>query len=98
MTGAIFIGDELSAVGFRLTGIETVVPKLDVVASAFEQARLRASLVVITAELARHIPPPQLEAAMLAVEPAVAVIPDILFSVPAPDLAGRLRSVLGIEA
>ncbi len=27
MHGTIFIGDELSAAGFRLTGIETVVPE-----------------------------------------------------------------------
>jgi vacuolar-type H+-ATPase subunit F/Vma7 len=97
MGEAIFIGDELTASGFRLTGVETIAPKPDAVAAAFEQARLRSSLIIITADLARHIPAPQLEAAMLAEQPVVSIIPDILFSVPASDLTGRLRSVLGIE-
>ena len=40
MGAAIFIGDELSASGFRLTGIETLVPKPDAVGAAFEEARI----------------------------------------------------------
>jgi vacuolar-type H+-ATPase subunit F/Vma7 len=98
MGRAIFIGDELSAAGFRLTGIETLVPEPDAVESAFADARTRGSVVIITADLARHIPPPQLEAAMLAEAPTLAIIPDVLFRAPVPDLTRRLRSVLGIEA
>ena len=98
MGRAIFIGDELSAAGFRLTGIETLVPKPDAVESAFADARTRGSVVIITADLARYIPPPQLEAAMLAEAPTLAIIPDVLFRAPVPDLTRRLRSVLGIEA
>ncbi|MGA3310929.1 MAG: V-type ATP synthase subunit F [Xanthobacteraceae bacterium] len=97
MGRAIFIGDELSASGFRLTGIETLVPEPDAVESAFADARTRGSVVIITAELARHIPPPQLEAAMLAEAPTLAIIPDVLFRAAVPDLTRRLRSVLGIE-
>jgi vacuolar-type H+-ATPase subunit F/Vma7 len=95
---AIFIGDESSAAGFRLAGIETLVPHPDAVESTFAAARARGSLVIITAELARLIPAPQLEAAMLAEAPTLAIIPDVLFRVPVPDLTRRLRSVLGIEA
>jgi len=98
MSVAIFIGDELSASGFRLTGIETLVPKPDAVGSVFDEAMARGSLVIITAELAQHIPAPQLEAAMLAETPALTIVPDILFRAAVPDLTRRLRSVLGIEA
>lgn len=98
MAGAIFIGDELSAAGFRLAGIETLVPKPDAVGSALEDARARGALVIITAELARHVPAAQLESAMLAEMPILAVIPDILLRERPPDLTRRLRSVLGIEA
>ncbi len=97
MGTAIFIGDELSASGFRLTGIGTLVPKSDAVGAAFEAARSRCSLVIITADIAQHIPAAQLEAAMLAEEPTIAIIPDVLFSAPVPDLIGKLRSALGIE-
>ena len=98
MGTAIFIGDELSASGFRLTGIETLVPKPGAVGSALDDARARGSFVIITADLARHIPAPQLEAAMVAEAPTLAIIPDVLFRALPPDLTRRLRIVLGIEA
>jgi len=97
MGAAVFIGDELSAAGFRLAGVETLAPRSDAVAATLQDARARAALVIITAELARQIPAAELEAAMLAETPALAVIPDVLFRAPVPDLARRLRSVLGIE-
>ena len=98
MSAAIFIGDELSASGFRLAGIETLVPEPDAAGSALEDARARGSLVIITADLARHVPAPQLEAAMLAETPTLTIVPDVLFRAAMPDLTRRLRSVLGIEA
>jgi vacuolar-type H+-ATPase subunit F/Vma7 len=94
---AIFIGDELSAAGFRLTGIETMVPAPEAVGVALDEARARASLVILTADLARHVPPPVLAAALLDEAPTLAIIPDTLFRTPLPDLAKRLRSALGIE-
>lgn len=97
MDAAIFIGDELSASGFRLTGIETLVVEPAAIAAAFEEARSRGSLVIVTADAARHIPAPQIEAALLAEKPTIAIIPDVLLKASAPDLAGKLRTVLGIE-
>jgi vacuolar-type H+-ATPase subunit F/Vma7 len=97
MGWAIFIGDELTAAGFRLTGIETLVPQPDAAGSALQDARKRAGLVIMTADLARHVRPPELEVAMLAETPTIAIIPDVLFGAPVPDLARRLRSALGIE-
>jgi len=98
MGSAIFIGDELSAAGFRLTGIETVVPEPEQAGAALDDARKRADLVIMTAELANQVPAAALEAAMLAEAPALAVIPDVLFRAAPPDLGKRLRSVLGIES
>ena len=98
MGAAIFIGDELSAAGFRLTGIETLVPEPSAVPSALADARARGALVIITAELARHVPAEQLEAAMLAEAPTLAIVPDVRFSAAVPDLVGRIRRVLGIES
>jgi vacuolar-type H+-ATPase subunit F/Vma7 len=96
-TAAIFIGDELSAAGFRLIGIETVVTSPEAAGAALARARPRAELVIMTADFARQVPVPELEAASLSEIPALAIIPDVLFRVPPPDLAKRLRSVLGIE-
>ena len=98
MSAAIFIGDELSAAGFRLTGIETIVPAPEGVGASLADARTRAGLVIITAELADRIPPAELEAAMLAEAPTLAIIPDVLLRATPPDLGKKLRSVLGIES
>jgi len=97
MAAAVFIGDELSAAGFRLTGVETVVAEQDTAAEALHEARKDAGLVIMTAELARHVPAAKLEAALIAEAPAVAIVPDVLFRRPLPDLAKKLRRVLGIE-
>ena len=95
--GIVFIGDELSAAGFRLTGIETMVPEPDAAGEALEAARQRASLIVMTADLAQRVPPAVLEAALLEETPTLAIVPDVLLRTPLPDLARRLRSALGIE-
>ncbi len=98
MSNAIFIGDELSAAGFRLIGIETIVPEPRQAGAALEDARKRAALVIITAEFAEHVPPADLEAVILGETPMLAIIPDVLLSRKPPDLGKKLRSVLGIEA
>ena len=96
-SATVFIGDELTAAGFRLTGIETLTPAPDEVGTTLDDARKRARLILLTADLARHVPPPVLEAALLEETPALAIVPDILLQAPLPDLGKRLRSVLGIE-
>ncbi len=98
MSGAVFIGDELTATGFRLTGVETLTPAPADVAAVFADCRRRATLVIVTAERARQIPQAQLEAALVADAPAVAVIPDVLARVEPPSLARRVKSLLGIAS
>lgn len=98
MGTAIFIGDELSAAGFRLTGIETAVPEPDAVAGALEDARRRAQLVIMTAGLAARVPAAALEAALLAETPTLAIVPDVLFRSMPPNLGKSIKSVLGIES
>ena len=96
MGAAVFIGDELTASGFRLTGVETLAPEPAEVAAAFADCRRRADLVIVTADRARHIPQDQLAAALLADPPTVAVIPDVLARVEPPSLADHVKSLLGI--
>jgi len=97
MPHAIFIGDELSAAGYRLTGIETQVPNADAAAEALRAARKDAALVIMTAELARRVPAREIEAAFTAEVPTFAIVPDVRMGAPLPDLAKRLRRILGIE-
>jgi vacuolar-type H+-ATPase subunit F/Vma7 len=97
MGAIVFIGDELTAAGFRLTGIDTLVPAPMNASEAFVAARQRADLIIITAQAAKWLPPAELEAALLAEAPIVAVVADIRSQTAPPDLTRRLRGALGIE-
>lgn len=97
MAATVFIGDELTATGYRLAGAEVSTPEPGQTATAFARARATAGLVIITAEFARMIPPAELDAAIVAETPIVTVVPDILGRTAPPDPARRLRNTLGIE-
>jgi vacuolar-type H+-ATPase subunit F/Vma7 len=98
MGGIVFIGDELTAAGFRLTGIEVVVAPPEGPRQALAEARQRADFIILTAECARRIPADELNGALLTAAPLVTIIPDILEEVRPPDMARRLRTTLGIES
>jgi len=97
MSAIVFIGDELTVAGFRLTGIETLAPAPDRTAAVFADAIRRARLVIITAGLSRHVPPGDLDAATASETSVVAIVPDVLLRALPPDLPRWLRSILGIE-
>ena len=97
MGAAIFIGDELTAAGFRLTGMETITPSPKDAGTVLADARTRAALVIMTADIARHVPAAELEMAMLAETPTLTLVPDVRSRRDPPDIGRRLRRVLGIE-
>ena len=98
MPAPVFIGDEITAVGFRLAGATVRVPDQARVQDVFERARREADLVLITAEYARELPPMFLEETLRAVRPLVLVIPDARGNEAPPDMARRMRAALGLEA
>lgn len=98
MTAAIAISDEITAAGLRLAGLQTMVVAPEDVAAAFESACRGAPLVLLTAEIARHVPRARLAAALLGSAPLVAVIPDIEQRSIAPDVGAEMRRVLGVTA
>jgi len=97
MNNVVFIGDELSATGFRLAGLEVSSPPLGKVSLALAEARSSARAILITAAAASHMDKQELHKALIGVPP-VAIVPDICGAVRPPDLAQRLRTILGIEA
>jgi vacuolar-type H+-ATPase subunit F/Vma7 len=92
----IFIGDELSALGYRRAGARVIVPGDDLL-EAFERACGEAPVVVITAELAARLPARRLGQARLALQPVVLVVPDVQNRSPMPDAGERVRRQLGME-
>lgn len=93
----VFLGDELSAAGFRLAGAVTRTPAAGEEAALFEWARQQAPLVLVTAEVAARLPGELLARALAAVAPLVLVVPDARGQAQPPDLAQALRRQLGME-
>lgn len=109
MAVCAFIGDEVSAAGFRLAGMDVHVPADDPTGDPagaqagdqavdlFRQILRDRQLVLLTAEFADRLPPDLLDAALRAERPLVLVIPDIRGGSAPADLASRLRRQLGMS-
>jgi len=97
MTAPVYLGDEVSATGFRLAGVQVRVPERGTESAALAAARAEAPLVLVSATLAARIAEAELRAARAALAPLVLVVPDLDGATPVPDLASRLRKQLGLE-
>jgi vacuolar-type H+-ATPase subunit F/Vma7 len=96
MTLCAFIGDEVSAAGFRLAGVEVHVPEAGGVPGLFAHLRGRTDLILMTAEAAQGLPEDTLRGALAAGRPLVLVIPDVRGHVDPPDVSMALRRQLGM--
>jgi vacuolar-type H+-ATPase subunit F/Vma7 len=89
-----FIGDEVTAAGFRLAGARVhLVPPEDAAALLREPG---CALLVVTAEVAAGIPEALLEQATARPWPLLLVVPDAAGRHSPPDLAVALRRQLGM--
>lgn len=95
-----FIGDEVSAAGFRLAGVAVQVLPTDQAATRaldlFRHHLQESQFVLLTAEVASLLPPDLLARSLRADRPPVLVIPDVRGRVQPPDLASVLRDQLGM--
>ncbi len=96
MSLPVYIGDEVSAAGYRLAGLEVHVPRRDELLALIRSACERAPLVLIGAATARDIAQAELDRLLAAVTPPVVIVPDVRDRVALPDLATRLRRQLGV--
>lgn len=90
------IADELTAVAWRLAGARVYLPEQQSVEQCLHTAQGRADLILLTAELAQAIPQAELEAALLAAEPLLLIIPDVRHVQEPPDVAHAARRALGM--
>lgn len=97
VTVPVFIGDRLTAAGFRLAGLRPLVTSPDEVAEVFREALDAGGPIFITASCAGHLPPATLDRAVTAASPPVAVIPDFAGGGEPRDLSRRVRQALGVE-
>ena len=96
MSVPVYIGDAVSAAGFRLAGLRIHVPDTTELVMQIEQAAIDAPLVLLGADLAAQLPVAELDRLLSAVTPAVVVVPDVRGQADLPDLATRLRQQLGV--
>ena len=99
----VYMGDKMSAAGWRLAGAAARTPRRGEEAAALAWACAQAPLVLVSAAVAAGIAAPLLRTALLALSPLVLsplvlVVPDREGRVPLPDLAARLREQLGLQA
>jgi vacuolar-type H+-ATPase subunit F/Vma7 len=85
-----FMGDELTAAGFRLAGVEVHVPSRAVAPAMFRRLAAEAELVILTAEVAGWLPAEEVRRLM------VAVIADVRGQVLPSELSTALKLQLGM--
>jgi len=96
MDKPVFIGDELTASGFRLAGADIRVTDDMNIEEAFEDAAMTAPLILISARSANLLPSDKLNKALKALRPLLVVVPDASGASP-PDLTRRVRRTLDLE-
>jgi vacuolar-type H+-ATPase subunit F/Vma7 len=92
------IAEELTAVGWRLAGARVYVAEGDAAGACLEIAARSADLILLTAELARHVPPLELEEALRSAAPLLLIIADVQHTREPPDIELEARRALGIGA
>lgn len=98
MAALIYLGDAVSAAGWRLAGAQVRCPAPGAEAAELESARTQAALVLVSAGVAAGVAGAVMSQALSARRPLVLIVPDLHGQAAVPDLAMRLRAQLGLEA
>ncbi len=86
----------MSAAAFRLAGAEVLIPGPGEEGAALEDALSQADCVVMTADIARALPPKRIREVLALLAPLVVVVPDVRGRSFPEDLAARMKGMLGI--
>jgi len=98
MAEVAFIGDELTAAGFRLAGLRVYTADPERLAEQFRQVLSEALLVIVTGEVADQLPQAQFRQAVALARPPVAVVPAAVSPAEGLDLEREVHVTLGMEA
>ena len=96
MQRPVYFGDEASAAGYRLAGVDVFTPDCSELPGALQAASREASFVMISARLIQCLSDAELEQLLSSASPPVMVVPDVSGNVALPDLATSLRRGLGL--
>jgi len=92
----VFIGDEVSAAGFRLAGVRIRTPLPEDLPTILAWSNKNTCLILITQEYLEYLGKPDQLQLVSQLDPPVVVVPDIRLLTPVSDLATQLRSHLGV--
>ena len=90
---AVFIGDEVTAAGYRLAGLEVRTPPVaEARAALTEAAAARPPLILATMEYLGQLEEEERLALLAGIVPPVLPVADAGGRVPVDDLAGWIRA------
>lgn len=96
MSVAEFIGDEVSAAGYRLCGIEVHIAENANAMSLIKKSCERASLVLVSSSILQYIHSAELDELLANIQPPVLVVPDVRGLQDMPDIVSRINKQLGL--
>lgn len=92
----VYIGDEVSACGYRLAGLRTHIPVQKNLPAELDSIAEDSSLVLLSAEIAARLPDTERKRLLARIKPPVVVVPDVRGQTELADMATYLRKQLGV--
>ena len=96
MAVAEFIGDAVSAAGYRLCGVETHTADRNNALTMIKDACQRSSLVLVGSSLLPYIRAAELDELLAMTQPPVLIVPDVRGLHDVPDIGSRINKQLGL--
>ena len=91
-----YIGDEVSAAGYRLCGVHAHLVEGQNAISLIRQACERASLVLVGSSVVQHLTATEVDSMLASISPPVLIVPDFSGGHVVPDIASRIHKQLGM--
>jgi vacuolar-type H+-ATPase subunit F/Vma7 len=92
-----YLGDAVSAAGFRLAGVDARAPDPEELLETFRELLTSTDLLLLGVDAARALPGAEVRNAVSSGQPLVVIMPDVRGHVPVRDLRQRLKRELGVE-
>jgi vacuolar-type H+-ATPase subunit F/Vma7 len=93
----IFLGDEASAAGLRLAGVETHLTDAATAVQAYAEYAPKADVLLLGSDVAQGLPSAQLERDLAAPRPLLLVLPALRGEAERINPAELIRRRLGIR-
>ena len=93
----IFLGDEASAAGLRLAGVETHLADAATAVQAYAEHAPKADVLLLSSDVAQGLPSAQFERDLAAPRPLLLVLPALRGDAERTNPADLIRRRLGIR-